>query len=268
MKKLVALLFAFLAMGTLMAGDSDLKKAIEGDHRPAERKARDQSRHPMETLAFFGIRKDMTVVEISPGGGWFTDILAPYLNGKGKYIAASYPKEPKGKYAEYFKKAYKRYMDYLEKNKAHFGDVKVTEFSPSDGLLDIAPEGSADMVLTFRNVHNWMPGGEEAAFKSFYKALKSGGVLGVVEHRGKKGSDQDPKAESGYVTEAYVIAIAEKAGFKLAERSEVNANAKDTKDHPQGVWTLPPTLALKEKDQDKYKAIGESDRMTLKFVKP
>ncbi|CAM2006067.1 class I SAM-dependent methyltransferase [Acanthopleuribacter pedis] len=253
-----------------MAGDGHqsekkLKKIAEGEHRSDANKARNDSRNPAETLAFFGLKPDMTVVEIWPGGGWYTEVLAPYVNGKGQYIAAAFPKNPEHKYAEYFKKANKKLAEKLEKDKAVYGNVTMAQYFPENDLWELGPAGKTDMILTFRNLHNWMPGLEKS-FQAFYDNLKPGGVLGVVEHRTQ--AEQDPKAENGYMNQDYVIEIAKKVGFKLAGSSEVNANAKDKADHPQGVWTLPPTLALGEKDADKYKAIGESDRMTLKFVKP
>jgi predicted methyltransferase len=235
----------------------DLKKAVDSPSRAAEEKARDEYRHPFRTLTFFGLKPDMTVVEIWPGGGWYTDILAPYLHDHGKLYAAVAKGE---NVAEYKKK--------LADNPAEFGNLIVTQLDPPD-KMDIAPAGSADMVVTFRNVHNWMRGGNgEAVFKAMYAALKPGGILGVEEHRGDPKVPQDPKAESGYVRQDYVIKLGEDAGFHLVAKSEVNANPKDTKDYAKGVWTLPPTLRLGDTDKAKYLAIGESDRMTLKFVKP
>jgi predicted methyltransferase len=223
---------------------------------------RDRYRHPLETLKFFGVKPDMTVVEIWPGTGWYTEILAPYLAGQGRYVAATVPPE-KG---EYFKKAY----DGLNAWAKSHPNVKVdfAAFAPPAPTQSVEP-GTADMVLTFRNVHNWMSNdGAQQAFNAFYAALKPGGVLGVVEHRQNEKASSDPKAKSGYVKTSEVIAFATKAGFKLDAQSEINANPKDTKDYPEGVWTLPPTLALKDKDKAKYLDIGESDRMTLRFVKP
>jgi len=239
------------------ADDAALKAAVDSSSRPADERARDQYRHPLETLEFFGLKPDMTVVEIWPGGGWYTDILAPYLKDSGKLYAAVGP----GENADEYKKK-------LADDPAHFGKVVVTELAPPDHLK-IAPPDSADMVVTFRNVHNWMRGGNaEAVFKAMYTALKPGGVLGVEEHRGDASKPQDPKAASGYVREDYVIMLAEKAGFILAGKSDINANPKDTKDYAKGVWTLPPTLRLGDTDKARYLAIGESDRMTLKFLKP
>jgi predicted methyltransferase len=231
-----------------------LKAAVAADHRSVGNVARDVYRHPYETLSFFGIKPTDTVVELSPGGGWYTEILAPYLAERGQLYAAD-GGSPR----------FKAKMDSL----GVYGKVRITPFDPGKGLLDIAPPGSADAVLTFRNVHNWMGAGKaQDVFDAAFKALKPGGVLGVEEHRLPAAVTQDPKAPSGYVQEATVIKFAEAAGFKLAGRSEVNANPKDTADHPGGVWTLPPTYALKDRDRAKYQAIGESDRMTLKFVKP
>lgn len=242
-----------------------LKKIIAGDHRSAANKARDQYRHPLETLTFFGIRSDMTVVEIFPGGGWYTEILAPLLREQGMYYAAGY--DPDSKIA-FYRDAVQQFKTKLAARPELYGKVKVTELAPPK-KMDIAPRNSADMVLTFRNVHNWMNAGTaKEVFAAMYDALKPGGILGVVEHRGDSRVPQDPKANSGYVNEEFVIALAESAGFKFAAKSEINANPKDTKDYPKGVWTLPPTLVNKEVDKEKYLAIGESDRMTLKFLKP
>lgn len=255
MKTWLAATLAIAAAAGAQAQAADpLKAAVASDHRSVGNVARDTWRHPYETLSFFGIKPTDTVVELSPGGGWYTEILAPYLREQGQLYAAD------GGSARF-----KAKMESLPV----YAKVRITSFDPAKGLLDIAPPGSADAVLTFRNVHNWMGGGTaQAVFNAAFKALKPGGVLGVEEHRLPASRTQDPKAPTGYVQEATVIQLAETAGFKLAGRSEVNANPKDTADHPEGVWTLPPTYALKDKDRAKYQAIGESDRMTLKFVKP
>ncbi len=239
------------------SGKAALEAAINNPARSPADRARDRYRHPLQTLEFFGIKPDMTVVEIWPGSGWYTDILGPYLKGHGKLYEAVAP----GRGSD----AYRR---KIAANPGEYGDVTLTELGPPDHF-DIAPPHSVDMVLTFRNVHNWMRGGfAEDVFKAAYKALKPGGILGVVEHRGNPNQPQDPKASTGYVRQDYVIGLAEKAGFHLVSKSEINANAKDTKDYPKGVWTLPPTLRMGDTDRAKYLAIGESDRMTLKFVKP
>ncbi|NMP33513.1 class I SAM-dependent methyltransferase [Thalassotalea sp. M1531] len=239
-----------------------LMKAVSGDHRSDKNKARDVYRHPKETLTFFGFEPTMTVVEMAPGGGWYTEILAPALKGKGKLYGAHYPDTGAD---DYYSKSRRRLE---EKMKSHevFSEVELTNFT-KNVASDIAPAGTADMVLTFRNLHNWGEEGVLQMFKDAHKALKSGGVLGVVEHRMPASQKWEENKRSGYFPEAMTIALAEKAGFKLAAKSEVNANPKDTADYPKGVWTLPPVLRLKEQDKEKYLAIGESDRMTLKFVK-
>jgi predicted methyltransferase len=245
------------------AQDAKLEAAIAGDHRSDENKARDKYRHPLETLTFFGIRPDMTVVEIYPGRGWYSEILAPYLKDSGTFYAAQRPSDPS--YAP-GQRSLEAFDQKVKDAPEIYGNVKKTTLTKEG---DIALPEKADLVLTFRNVHSWMgSGSEEAAFAGMFEALKPGGVLGVVQHRGDPNMEQDPKGSKGYVTEDYVIALAEKAGFKLADKSEINANPKDTKDYPKGVWTLPPSLRLGDEDREKYEAIGESDRMTLKFVKP
>jgi predicted methyltransferase len=244
--------------GLSSADSAKLKAAIDSTKRPETDRARDKYRHPLETLSFLGIKPGMTVVEIWPGGGWYSEILAPYLKPKGKLYAAI---APGGEGAA-------AYRQMLASDPAYFGTVTITELDPP-AKMQIAPAGSADMVLTFRNVHNWMRRGEaEDVFKAMYHALKPGGVLGLVEHRGDPTKPQDPQAASGYVREDEVIKLAEQAGFQPAGKSEINANPKDTKDYAKGVWTLPPTLRLGDVDRAKYLAIGESDRMTLKFIKP
>jgi len=244
---------------------TSLQQAIAGKHRSAEHKARDKYRHPQQTLEFFDVKENMTVVEISPGEGWYTEILAPYLKDKGKLYAAHFSAHAE---QPYFKKGLENFVKKLHKRPKVYGKVELTELQPPE-FLRIAPDGSADRVLTFRNVHNWMKNDQAAAvFSAMYKALKPGGILGIVEHRNSTLKQQDTKAESGYVSEDYVIALARNAGFEFLGKSEINANSKDTKDYPEGVWTLPPSLALKDKDRKKYLAIGESDRMTTKFVKP
>lgn len=245
-----------------------LAKAADGAHRTDKQKARNKYRNPAETLSFFGLKPGMSVVEIGPGGGWYTSVLAPAVGTNGVlYAAHNYLDENSSDRA-------KKYVANFKKKVAEtpiFKNIKVTEFHPvkSD---KIAPPASADMVLTFRNVHNWYMGsgdeGVDSSFKAFYKALKPGGVLGVVEHRLPENRDQTENKRSGYMKQSYVVAAAKKAGFKLAASSDINANPKDTANHPKGVWTLPPRLALDDVDRKKYMAIGESDRMTLKFIKP
>jgi predicted methyltransferase len=242
-----------------MNAPTSIEEAVASEYRSLEMKTRDQYRHPVETLKFFGVEPTMTVLEISPSGGWYTQILAPYLNTRGQYVAVQVPSSM----SEYMKKNNEARDSWLTTHSEITSKAKTVDFAD-----EIYPENSADMVLTFRNVHNWMSnGGEDKAFKSFYKALKPGGILGVVEHRADPKKKRDPTGKSGYVLEKDVIKMAYKAGFKLVAKSEINANPKDTKDYPEGVWTLPPVLRLKDKDREKYLAIGESDRMTLKFQK-
>jgi predicted methyltransferase len=243
-----------------------LDKVIAGNHRSDANRARDKYRHPKETLEFFGLRQDMTVMEVSPGGGgWYTEILAPTLREHGQYIAAGW--DPSST-SEYVKTNSKKFADKLASRPELYGRAKVTALQAPNALKPV-PDGSVDMVVTFRNIHGWMGNDSaDAMFKAMYAALKPGGILGVVEHRAKADQPQDPKAKSGYVREDYAIAMIERAGFKLVGKSEVNANPKDTADHPEGVWTLPPTLELGDVDRDKYLAIGESDRFTLRFRKP
>lgn len=242
------------ALGTLVAGPQ----------RSPSNRARDAYRHPIEDLRFLGVKPEDTVVEILPGGGvYWTEILAPYLRAKGLYVAANPPATDTSDEAV---KGNATFAAKVAADTADFDKVHVTDFAPPK---DLAPAGSVDVVLTFRNVHNWMADDTVAlVFASFFRALKPGGTLGLEEHRGRADQPQDPGAKSGYVRQDTVIQLAEQAGFKLEASSEANANPKDTKDYPEGVWTLPPTFRLKEKDRERYAAIGESDRMLLKFVKP
>ncbi len=236
--------------------------AVTGATRSPENRARDKYRHPVETLTFFGIKPEMTVVEISPSGGWYTEILAPYLGATGTYYAA-HNNPAAGKNAA---AGVERFKAKLAGNPA-FAKVKVTAFGKDS--YDIAPAGSADAVLSFRNVHNWYSAGfAPQAFKAFYAALKPGGTLGIVEHRLPEDKPDAAMKESGYMKASYVKKMAEAAGFKFVAASDINANPKDTHDYPKGVWTLPPSFDEGDKDRAKYAAIGESDRMTLKFVKP
>ena len=260
-----ALLLAACAAGSSRQSTAEALTAIlAGDQRSAEERARDVYRHPKETLLFFGIRPEMSVLEVWPEPGWYTEVIAPLLHDKGKYYAAVIAADPTNKHIT------QRLNDYRAKLASRpdlYDRVAVVSF-PTDGG-DVVPPGSLDMVLTFRNIHNWMARDDAAqAFAIMYRALKPGGVLGVVEHRGSPAVPQDPKAKSGYVNEDYAIRLIEAQGFRLVAKSEVNANPKDTRDYEQGVWTLPPTYRLGERDHDKYAAIGESDRFTLRFVKP
>jgi predicted methyltransferase len=241
-----------------------LTAILGGDQRPSEERARDVYRHPKETLLFFGIRPEMKVLEVWPEPGWYTAVIAPLLREKGKYYAAVIAADPASKYTTH---RLEEYRARLAARPDVYDRVTVVSF-PTDGG-DAVPPATVDMVLTFRNIHNWMARDQATqAFASMYRALKPGGVLGVVEHRGNPATPQDPKAKSGYVNEDYAIKLIEAQGFRLVAKSEVNDNPKDTKDYEQGVWTLPPSYRLGTKDHDKYAAIGESDRFTLRFVKP
>ena len=250
--------------------DTALNQAIAGDWRDPKNAARDQYRHPFETLRFFGVSANETVVEITPGGGgWYAEILAPYLRERGAYAAAMVDPAaaPEGRNRD----AQQKYLTDLKARMAAkpqpFERAELRLFDPKQPQF--AAPGTVDTVLTFRNVHNWVGGGSaDAYFAAFFAALKPGGTLGVVDHRAKPGTDPEKMRKSGYLTEQVVIDLATKAGFVLDARSEVNANPKDTADHPNGVWTLPPTNRHDAEDAAMYQAIGESDRMTLRFVKP
>ncbi|UDL95967.1 methyltransferase domain-containing protein [Lichenihabitans sp. PAMC28606] len=267
----VALLGAVATQGfgvtvaSAQAAPPSLPSVIAGPQRSPANVARDPYRHPLDDLTFFGVQPTSTVIEILPGGvGYWTEILAPYLKDHGRYIAANPAKDATSDEA---KRENAAFTAKVAADPTDYAKIEAAEFVP--GSRPLGPDGSADMVLTFRNIHNWMANGTvDAAFDSFYRVLKPGGVLGVEEHRANPDQPQDPQAKSGYVRQDYAIALAEKAGFRLAASSEANANPKDTKDYPAGVWTLPPTYRLKDQDHAKYAAIGESDRFLLKFVKP
>lgn len=261
-------LLAQTATGSAPASEAPaLDTALQGSWRDPANVARDVHRHPQQTLAFFGIAPAQTVIEITPGGGWYAEILAPYLRDKGHYVAAVVDPAAvaEGKGRDYQQKSRTTLESKFAASPAQYAKAQVLAYDPKAPVF--GPAASADLVLTFRNVHNWrMAGQAEGMFKGFFAVLKPGATLGVVEHRAKADVPADDK--SGYVGEAQVIAMAEAAGFKLAGKSEINANPRDTKDHPNGVWTLPPGNNHDAADDAKYKAIGESDRMTLRFVKP
>ena len=245
-----------------MAGTT-LEALVTGRHRSPENFARNGARHPLETLAFFGLRPDMTVLEILPALGWYTEILAPYLAEKGRLYVAHF--SPDG-FLPYMPTVLGRFEDRIVVEPEIFGRVIVRHINPPREI-SVIPPGTADLAMTFRNVYNWiMADQQHEYFGAFFQAAKPGGVLGIVEHRARPGADMGSMRTTGYVTEAYAIEVAEEAGFVLEAASEINANSKDTTDHPDGVWSLPPFL--RTGDKPKYRAIGESDRMTLRFRKP
>lgn len=243
-----------------------LRAAIDGPQRSAANRARDAARHPFETLAFFGLAPSHQVVELSPGGGWYTEILAPYLRDGGRLYAAH---ESAADANDYRRRSRQGFDAKLAREPAVYDQVRVGLLPRSARFTDIAPPGGADAVLTFRNVHNWIEAGHlDATLQAAFAVLKSGGVLGVEEHRAPPGASRDWIIKNGYVTEALMVERAEAAGFRLAARSEANANPRDTKDHPNGVWSLPPTLRGGDADRARFVAIGESDRFTHRYVKP
>ena len=242
-----------------------LAAAVAAPTRTAANVERDRYRHPAETLAFFGVEPDDTVVELWPGGGWYTEVLAPYLASGGGTLYAAAPDWGQSGITK-----------LKQANPALYGSIRTADFPAFDATATRVPDGTADAVLTFRNVHNWRMGYRREdkqdysaeAFRQIYAMLKPGGVLGIVDHRLPESASDERERTSGYIKTSTVRRLAEQAGFRLAATSEINANPNDTADWPDGVWTLPPSLALKDQDRDRYLAIGESDRMTLKFVKP
>jgi predicted methyltransferase len=259
-----ALLAACATSSSRQSTAQQLTTILAGDQRSEANRARDVYRHPKETLLFFGVRPEMTVLEVWPEPGWYTEIIAPLLREKGTYYAAVTPANPASAYAT------KRHAEFAAKLAARpdlYSKVSVVTL-PADGS-DVVPPGTLDMAVTFRNIHNFMSDGNASqTFATLYRALKPGGLLGVVEHRGNPAVPQDPKAKSGYVNEDYAVKLIEAQGFRLVAKSQVNDNPRDTKDYEQGVWTLPPAFTLGDKDRAKYAAIGESDRFTILFAKP
>jgi len=252
--------------------DMRLRDALAGEHRSEEKKARDAYRNPYETLTFFGLKEDMTVLEINATGGYYTEIIAPVVANTGQYVSSMWDRSTGGGSAT----AYESLEDLIETNRNIFGDAKIAGIT-GENLVPIEP-GTADLVLTFRNIHNWMLSGSiDRMLKMMYDSAKPGGHLGIVEHRGNPMVRQDPKAETGYVNEGYTIKIAEEAGWQLVASSDINNNPMDDKDYEGRVWRLPPTLRylgqegwpnVDEAQRIKSMAIGESDRFTLFFVKP
>lgn len=260
------LTFTLLSSSVVVA--DAISEAVNNEHRPADQRLRDEYRHPQQTLRFFDVKPDMAVAEIAPGGGWYSHILGPLLKDNGKYYAAHFYIDKDAR--AYYKKSLAGFKEKVA-NTPSLNNTTITAFHQTKAL-DFAPAGTLDRVLTFRNVHNWhMQGGQEgidSAFSGFFNALKKGGVLGVVEHKLPESFSDEDQKKSGYMKQSYVVAAAEKAGFKLVAESAINLNPLDTADHEKGVWTLLPSLRLGDKDRAKYLAIGESSRMTLKFVKP
>ncbi len=251
------------------AENNTIKQALSGKHRSQKNSARDGFRHPEETLSFFGFKDDMTVVEIWPGGGWYTEVLAPAMKGKGTLYAAHFLHDTPSDYWQGLRKGFIKKME----SDPLYEEVRITEFYPTrDSVKKMAPKGTVDLVLTFRNLHNWYESfgedGIRTAFQGIYDVLKPGGVLGVVEHRMPENFDIDSWDASGYVKQSMAVKLAQSVGFTLEASSEINANPKDTADHPTGVWRLPPSLRGNDGNDAKYIAIGESDRMTLRFIKP
>ncbi len=254
---------------TTFDGTTTLQTILASSHRSVANRDRDKYRHPAETLEFLGLRPNMTVVELWSENGWYTEILAPFLAPKGQLIVTNFaPNNSKLPLVVFLQKVALDFQQKLAANPEVFGKVKVVQVNPPNELT-LAPDNSVDLVLTFRNIHNWVKGGyEDQVYAVAYKALKPGGIFGVEEHRAKMGISLAESIKTGYMSEDGVIAAVEKAGFKFVGKSEINANPKDTKDYLDGVWALPPTLRQGEKDRQHFLTIGESDRMTLKFVKP
>lgn len=266
MKSVAALAFAasLAASGAALAVAPALERAIHAPTRTAKMVARDGARHPAAELAFFGITPRSTVVEVWPGGGYWTQILAPYLHDHGTYYLAMGAAD--GDHIESEFALTPKFQAMLDAHKDIYDRVKFTEFSAHHP--DLAPPGSADLVLTFRNLHNWMEEGDAPAMlAAIHAALKPGGILGVEDHRANTKTPQDPKAENGYVRQDYATAMIERAGFRLVGTSEIDANPRDTADYPKGVWTLPPVYAGGAVDHAKYAAIGEADNFVLKFAR-
>jgi predicted methyltransferase len=280
MKYLITTVFALMATATGWAADLSVEARIEramfGDHRSESNMARNRYRHPVGTLSFLGLKDGMTVMEIWPGGGWYTEILAPVIRDNGQFIVAGYdtevPEQP-----EYRYRLQKGLLEKFAADPGIYDQVATVPFSPP-ASSSLGAADSIDLLLTFRNTHGWVGEGiAESVFAEFARVLKPGGILGVVQHRARDGADPSESANNGYLSEAAVIELARKAGLYLEARSEVNANPADSRDHINGVWTLPPSLSLcgeieaeaeRADCEAKYRAIGESDRMTLRFRKP
>ena len=258
--KTTLLLLITLSLSPLSA--HDLKGAVASDDRTPKNMLRDSERNPVETLSFFGIESDMVVIELSPGGGWYTEILAPYLQPAGKLSVTHHNPEAGG----YYKRSRNSYDEKVKSNPLFLGvEVITADVPPTKPFTKPATQ---DLVVTFRNLHNWLgQDAMKAIMQEAFNSLKVGGHFGVVEHRATEGSTMEFMKTSGYVSQSLAIDTALAVGFTLVATSEINANPKDTADHPKGVWTLPPSFRLKDQDREKYSEIGESDRMTLLFKK-
>ena len=264
---LIAIVFSLTVNADNLSFAEQVAMGVQGEHRSESNKARDQYRHPSETLRFFGIKDGDTVMEILPGGGWYTEILAPAMRDHGKLIIATWDPKVEGQ-PSYRYELPKKMEETFAKHPEVYDQVTFEYFSPPESP-SLGEAGSLDVIVTFRNTHGWIGAGQaQDIFNEFARVLKPGGVLGVVQHRADDGSDPEVSAKQGYVSEATVKEIASNAGFEFEASSEINANPKDTKDHPKGVWTLPPGHATGDENREKYEAIGESDRMTLRFRKP
>ena len=271
MKRLFIVVTSLVLASSAFAGPMSFSDRVaagmEGEHRSESNSARDQYRHPLETLEFFGIENGMTVIEIWPGGGWYTEILAPAMRDHGKLIIATWDPEVEGQ-SSYRYELPKAMAETFAQHPEVYDQVGVEYFSPPESA-SLGEAGSIDVVVTFRNTHGWVNGGlAQDIFTEFARVLKPGGVLGVVQHRAVEGANLMVSAKNGYVPEAAVKEFATNAGLVFEMASEINANPKDSTDHPKGVWTLPPGYRLGDVDKEKYTAIGESDRMTLRFRKP
>jgi predicted methyltransferase len=262
---LVGLAFAASPLRAQAPTDAALRAAIDGPHRSAANRARDAARHPFETLSFFGVRPTHQVVELAPGGGWYTEILAPYLRAEGRLYAAHYAADDTD---EELRKSRAAFEAKLAADPARYGRVVLGTLPRGGAFADLSVPGGADLVLTFRNVHNWLEDGSlDAKLRAVHAVLKPGGVLGVVDHRAPPGVTLDQIIRTGYVTESLMQTRAAAAGFELAARSEINANPRDTHDHPNGIWSLPPTLRGGDVDRERFLAIGETDRFTHRYRK-
>jgi len=262
-KQLTGITLGLLVAGSAMAQDLDqLWGAVAGEHRSAANVARNEYRNPFQTLAFFGVEPHHTVIEVFPGAGWYTEILAPYLRDQGKLIAALYPRDENA--APFMINSGNAYEAFLNAQPEIYDQVEMTVLTPGAQSV-LAESGTVDYILDFRNAHNWFGWGSEEMLSSWYDALKPGGMVGIIDHR----MDPAREAGNGYIHEQELITVMESNGFRFVESSEVNANPRDTKDHPGGVWNLPPTLrAVTDENRAHFMAIGESDRLTMKFMKP